>query len=720
MAELLLELFSEEIPAGLQVWAAKELETRINAGLKKAGLKTGASRVFSTPRRLTLIIDDVPEKTPDIREQRKGPRVGAPDKAIEGFLRGAGVASIGDCITQKDKKGEFYVAVIEKDGQHTSKLIATLVAEAIYKFPWPKSMRWGDGNLRWIRPLRSILCLLDDDGLGESVMDGLRDMFGSSDEKLAKDDIVHMEVAGINSDNLTYGHRFMAPQEIWVENAKDYEAKLLAGKVMLSHQDRMASILKQAEKLAKAESLELVADQGLLSESAGLVEWPTVMMGGFSEDFLKVPPEVLTISMKKHQKCFSLSDPTTKKLTNKFILVSNLLAEDGGKAIISGNERVINARLSDAQFFWQQDKQTPLEMLNPKLDNITFHAKLGTQGQRVIRITALAGDIAPLVDAKEEEAKSAAMLCKTDLVTEMVGEFPDLQGLMGRYYAEACCHKPHIALAIQEHYLPQGPNDRVPESPISISVALADKFDILTGFWAIDEKPTGSKDPFALRRAALGIIRIILENDLRLDLHTLHSLARHYYGDTLPKSTDSAAISKEYHDLKNFFIDRLKVYLRDKGIKHDRIDAVFALPGQDDLQLIVQKVQAVDDFLKTDDGANLLAGVKRASNILRIEEKKDKETYNGPVKTYLIEDKQEETLYKMIKEVRSAVQDNMEKENFQAAMTAVAKLRKPVDEFFDHVMVNHEKKDIRRNRLQILNQIRTVTGDIADLGRIES
>ncbi len=720
MAELLLELFSEEIPAGLQVWAAKELETRINAGIKKAGLKTGDSHTFSTPRRLTLIIDDVPEKTPDIREERKGPRVGAPDKAIAGFLRGAGVASLDDCIKQKDKKGEFWVAVIEKDGQHTSHLIARLVAETIYKFPWPKSMRWGDGTLRWIRPLRSILCLLDDDGLGEAVMDGLRDMFGSSDEKLAKDDIVPMTIAGINSDNLTYGHRFMAPQEIWVKNAKDYKAKLLANKVMLSHEERMQSIADQAQALAKKEGLTLVEDKALLSESAGLVEWPVVMMGGFSEDFLKVPPEVLTISMKKHQKCFSLSDPTTKKLANKFILVSNLEASDGGKAIVNGNERVINARLSDAQFFWEQDKQMPLEMMNPKLDSITFHAKLGTQGARVKRITALAGDIAPLVNAQEDEAKSAALLCKTDLVTEMVGEFPDLQGLMGRYYAEACCHKPHIALAIQEHYLPQGPNDPVPESPISISVALADKFDILTGFWGIGEKPTGSKDPFALRRAALGIIRIILENNLRLDLHTIHSLARHYYGDTLPKQTDEADDSKEYLDLKNFFIDRLKVYLRGQDIKHDRIDAVFALPGQDDLQLIVQKVRAVDDFLKTDDGANLLVGVKRASNILRIEEKKDKESYNGPVKTYLITDKEEETLYKMIKAVKNEVHDHMEKEKFAAAMTAVARLRKPVDDFFDHVTVNQEKADVRVNRLHMLNQIRLVTSDIADLGRIES
>ncbi len=668
MSEFLLELLSEEIPATLQNWGVRELEKMITASLKEAGLKHGATNTsHSGPRRLTLVIEDVTEKSPDISQERKGPRVGAPEQALAGFLRGAGLDSIDQCEIVSDKKGEFYLAKIEQKGRAADEILAQAVRDAILKMPWPKSMRWGRGKLRWVRPLHSILCLLD----------------GNT---------VDLEVEGIESGNTTIGHRFMAPKPFKVGGLEDYERKLSAAFVMTNAKAREQAILDQAQKLAKKAGLELVEDPGLLSETAGLVEWPTVLMGDFDKSFLDVPPEVLITSMKKHQKCFSLKDPKTGKLANKFLLVSNMIATDEGKAITHGNERVIRARLSDAVFFWEQDKKVPLEDMAKKLDDIIFHDKLGSQGERVKRIAVLAKELAPNVGANPEEAERAAKLCKADLVSEMVGEFANLQGLMGRYYAEQQGESKAVAAACEEHYKPQGPSDAIPTDPVSIAVALADKLDILVGFWAIDEKPTGSKDPFALRRAALGVIRIILENKIKLSFQ---------------------------EDLLSFFADRLKVYLKDKGARHDLIDAVFSLGGQDDLLMIVKRVEALGSFLETDDGAKLLAGIKRTANILRIEEKKDGKTAQNLPDKGLLSQREEKDLFAAIEKMEKASTKALEKEDFAAAMSALATLKAPVDAFFDKVTVNDENPKLRANRLALLAQIRSATTKIADFSKIE-
>ncbi|AGK59242.1 glycyl-tRNA ligase subunit beta [Hyphomicrobium denitrificans 1NES1] len=738
MSELLLELLSEEIPARMQSRASGDLKRLIVDGLKARGLEVGEARGFATPRRLTLAVEGVPAKSPPISEEKKGPRVGAPEQAVQGFLKSAGLAAIGDATVVKDeKKGDFYVAKIEKPGRAAAEIIAETVVEVAAKFPWPKSMRWGSSSFQWVRPLQSVLCLLD----GK---------------------VVPFEIARLEAGSETYGHRFLGPGPFKVKNFSDYEAKLAAHHVMLDPAKRAAAISEQAHALAKEAKLELIEDDTLLAENAGLTEWPIVLMGSFDKAFLEVPAEVLTTSMKTHQKCFSLREPRSKKLANKFLLVANLVAKDGGAEIISGNEKVIRARLSDARFFWQQDLKHPLSEMVDKLSGITFHEKLGSQKDRVDRIKELAAELAGACDAPPEDARRAAELAKADLVSEMVGEFPELQGLMGRYYAEHAGTKPEIARAIEQHYKPKGPTDTVPREDqgdaVAVAVALADKLDTLVGFWAIGEKPTGSGDPYQLRRAALGVIRIVLENDLRLplfkrirdhailvlegkgdrkfakDAEALHALPaelrkesefssleeklilKSIFGESWPKKFTQAVSVAD--DLLSFFADRLKVFLRDQGKRHDLIDAVFALGGQDDLALIVRRVEALDAFLKTDDGANLLAGVKRAANILAIEEKKDKKSYAGPYDLKLITETEETALAAAIEATKEDTVAAINVENFAGAMRALSELRAPVDAFFDKILVNADDPKIRENRLRLLSEIRAATQTVADFSKI--
>jgi len=697
MAELLIELFSEEIPARLQNRAADDLRRLVVDGMKARGLEIGEAQAFATPRRLALVVEDVPKKSPAVCDERKGPRVGAPEKAIEGFLKAAGLKSVDEAeVVTDEKKGDYYVARIEKPGRPAPEIIAEVLRETIVGFPWARSMRFNrpldnGTELRWIRPLHSIICLLD----GK---------------------VVPFEIAGIKAGSTTQGHRFLANESFKVTGLTDYQKGLKAHKVVLDAKTRAETINEEAHALAKEAKLSLVEDEALTAENAGLTEWPIVMMGEFDKDFLKVPPECLITSMKTHQKCFSLREPRSKKLANKFILVSNLKAKDGGKKIVAGNEKVIAARLSDARFFWEHDLQRPLDEMASALDGITFHEKLGTQKERVERIAELAFQIAGAVDAVPEDARRAAQLCKADLVSGMVGEFPELQGLMGRYYAEAAGTKPEIARAIELHYKPKGPTDTVPlESEgdsVALAVALADKLDTLVGFWAIDEKPTGSGDPYQLRRAALGVIRIVLENDLRLPL-------RKFIADSLGLQRNAVDEPQELaSDLLNFFADRLKVHLRDKGARYDLIDAVFSLDDQDDLALIVKRVDALGEFLQTDDGANLLAGVKRAQNILTIEEKKDKVSYAGTYDVALLKDKEELALAAAIESVKQDTVAAINVENFAGAMRALAELRAPVDAFFEKVTVNADDPALRRNRLHMLSEIRAATLNVADFTKI--
>jgi glycyl-tRNA synthetase beta chain len=701
MAELLIELFSEEIPARLQGRAAEDLRRLMIEGMKARGLQAGQSRSYATPRRLTLVIDDVPEGSPAVSDERKGPRVGAPEKAVEGFLKAAGLASIDEAQVVSDgKKGDYYVARIEKPGRPAPEIIAEVLREAIVGFPWPKSMRFNRpiddaSELRWIRPLHTIVCVL-----------------GGK--------VVPFEVAGIKAGNETRGHRFLGGGSFEVKDFASYEKGLKAHKVVLDAQERAKLIAEQAHALAKDAKLALVEDEGLLAENAGLTEWPVVLMGTFDPAFLEVPAECLTTSMKSHQKCFSLREPRSKKLASRFLMVSNLEAKDGGKEIIAGNEKVIAARLSDAKFFWEQDLKRPLDEMASALSAITFHEKLGSQKDRVERISELAYQIAGAVDAVPEDARRAAQLCKADLVSGMVGEFPELQGLMGRYYAEAAGAKPEIARALELHYKPKGPSDTVPlekeGDAVAIAVALADKLDTLVGFWAIDEKPTGSGDPYQLRRAALGVIRIVLENDLRLPLNKVSGQAAALVGQNPQSIVGSPA---EYiPDLLAFFAERLKVHLRDKGARHDLIDAVFSLGGQDDLALIVKRVDALGDFLKTDDGENLLAGVKRAQNILAIEEKKDGKSHAGTYDVKLLKEKEEAALAAAIESVKQDTVAAINVENFAGAMRALAELRAPVDAFFDKVTVNADDAALRQNRLHMLSEIRAATLNVADFSKI--
>ena len=719
MSEFLLELFSEEIPARMQVKAADDLRRLVTEGLKARGLETGDARSFSTPRRLVLVIDKVPAQSPAIQEEKKGPRVGAPEKAVGGFLKSAGLATLSEATIVKDeKKGDYYIARIDKPGRAAAEIIAETVIEVCGKFPWPKSMRWGSEPFQWVRPLQSMLCLLG----GRTVP---------------------LTIAGLPSADMTRGHRFLGADAFKVTNFADYEAKLEKHHVMLDPARRAASIGGQALALAKTAKLELVEDEALLNENAGLTEWPVVLLGSFDTSFLAVPAECLMTSMKAHQKCFSLRDPKTKKLANKFLLVSNLIAKDGGAEITHGNETVIRARLSDAKFFWDQDLKKPLDEMASQLSGITFHEKLGSQRDRVERVAELSFQIAGAVDAVPEDARRAAQLCKADLVSGMVGEFPELQGLMGRYYAEHAGTKPEIARAIELHYKPKGPTDTLPRSDqgdaVAIAVALADKLDTLVGFWAINEKPTGSGDPYQLRRAALGLIRIVLENDLRLPLIPVfeaasnpvyRSIAEREVARATGKSKSISApatlrtdwngqnVSVNSPDLLSFFADRLKVFLRDQGKRHDLIDAVFSLGGQDDLALIVRRVDALDAFLKTDDGANLLSGVKRAANILAIEEKKDKISYTATYDLKLLKEKEEIALAAKIEEIKQDTVAAINVENFAGAMRALAELRPPVDAFFDKILVNADDAGLRRNRLAMLSEIRSTTLTVADFSKI--
>jgi glycyl-tRNA synthetase beta chain len=709
MPELLLELFSEEIPARLQARAADDLRRLVTDGLKARGLDVGEAESFATPQRLALVIDDVPTKSPAVSEERKGPRVGAPEAAVKGFLKAAGLAALSEADVVKDeKKGDYYVARTKKPGRKAAEIIAEVVTETVGQFPWPKSMRFNrlldnGSELRWVRPLHSIVCLL-----------------GGK--------VVPFEIAGIKSGKTTSGHRFLGNERFAVKDFADYEKQLKKHKVILDAASRAEIIADEARALAKDAKLALVEDEALLAENAGLTEWPVVLMGAFDKSFLKVPAECLITSMKTHQKCFSLREPRSKKLANKFLLVSNLKTKDGGKKIVAGNEKVIAARLADAKFFWEQDLKRPLDEMANALDRITFHEKLGSQKQRVERIAELAFQIAGSVDAAPEDARRAAQLCKADLVSGMVGEFPELQGLMGRYYAEAAGTKPEIARALELHYKPKGPTDIVPQEDegdaVALAVALADKLDTLVGFWAIGEKPTGSGDPYQLRRAALGVIRIVLENDLRMPLVSTAEAATKRVDQSIRATGigltnwNGQQVHTEVVDLLSFFADRLKVHLREKGARHDLIDAVFSLGGQDDLALIVKRVDALGEFLKTDDGANLLTGVKRAQNILSIEEKKDKASYAGTYEVALLKDKEELALAAAIESVKQDTEAAIEVENFAGAMRALAELRAPVDAFFDHVTVNVDESKLRENRLRMLSEIRAATLTVADFTKI--
>jgi glycyl-tRNA synthetase beta chain len=745
MADLLLELFSEEIPARMQHRAAPDLQKNVTNALVEAGLTYGHAAAFATPRRLCLAIEGLLAESPRTREERKGPRTDAPEKALEGFLRATGLTR--DQLEERDdKKGKVFFAVIEKPGRPASEIVAEVVPEVIRNFPWPKSMRWGTGSLRWVRPLHSVLCILS----GE---DGA--------------EVADFEVDGIKSGNKTAGHRFHAPKPFIVQNFDDYRAKLKKAHVVLDAAERAEHIREDAKNTAFAQGLEVVDDNGLLSEVAGLVEWPVVLMGDIAEDFLDLPPEVLQTSMREHQKFFSIKNPKTGQI-EKFITVANRETKDHGATILAGNQKVLFARLSDAKFFWENDLRVPLQDMAAKLSNVTFHNKLGTQADRIARIAALARVIAPIAGADVKQAVLAAQVAKGDLSSEMVYEFPELQGIMGKYYAEKAGLPQAVANACQAHYSPLGPSDDVPKEPVSVTVALADKIDTLTGFWAIGEKPTGSKDPFALRRAALGVIRLVLENGLRvnlsrfLDTHLLHSELALNGEDAHEDSVDAVREMLEeieHHgvfgaafdtvmqrirrkgadhveqdeliarvrdrvpetrgDLLSFFHDRLKVHLREQGISHDVIDACLAMPNSDDFVLLVNRATALQAFLRTEDGTNLLQGFKRANNILMAEEKKDGVFYELDPDPKLAEDATEKNLFAALDVAEAAIAPALKAEDFAAAMAAMAALRGPIDAFFDTVQVNAENAMVRRNRLCLLNRIRTVMGQVAQFNAIE-
>ena len=704
MPDLLLELFSEEIPARMQAKAADDLRRMVTDRLVAEGLVYEGAKAFATPRRLALTVHGIPVRQSDLKEERRGPRVGGPDAAIAGFLKATGLASIDEAKIQRDpKKGDFYIALIEKPGRATLDVLADMLPVIVRTFPWPKSMRWGQrsakpGALSWVRPLHTITAT-----------------FGLETEE---PDIVKFAVDGIEAGQTTYGHRFMAPAAISVRRFEDYEAKLKAAKVVLDPQARKDDILADAKQLAFAQGFELIEDQGLLDEVAGLVEWPVVLMGSFDKEFLSIPGEVIRATIRNNQKCFVVNDPKTGKLTNKFILTANIEASDGGKAIVAGNERVIRARLSDAKFFYETDLKTRLEDRLPKFDNIVFHEKLGTQGERIKRIERFAAEIAPQVGADVEKAKRAAHLAKADLLTEVVGEFPELQGLMGKYYALAQGEDASVAAASEEHYKPQGPNDRVPTDPVSVAVALADKIDTLVGFWGHDEKPTGSKDPFALRRAALGIIRLLESNNHRVSLVKSIDMAWNF-GYAMNDAGIIGQANRFSADLLSFFADRLKIQLRDQGARYDLVDAVFALGGQDDLLMIVRRIEALGKFLDTDDGKNLLAGTKRASNILAIEEKRDKRIFEGAPNPALYSLAEEKVLADAIDLLKVEASVAVMNEDFESAMSAMAKLRPAVDAFFDKVKVNDDDPLVRENRLKLLNEIRAATRAVADFSKIQ-
>jgi glycyl-tRNA synthetase beta chain len=834
MPDLLFELFSEEIPARMQARAAEDLRKMVTDRLVDAGLVYEGATAFATPRRLALAVQGIPARQPDLKEEKKGPRVGAPEVAVQGFLKGAGLGSIAEATIQKDpKKGDFYVALVERPGRPAIDVLAEILPVVVRTFPWPKSMRWGErssrpGALTWVRPLHSIIAT-----------------FGPETET---PDIVPFVVDGVAAGGTTRGHRFLAPGVIHARHFADYAADLERAKVVLAPARRREIILTDAKHLAFAQGFELIEDEALLDEVTGLVEWPVVLMGSFDEDFLRLPPEVIRTTIRVNQKCFVVriahpplqgegrtaeAGPVSRPphagtgraqatplspppgplradlppsgtgeesgagggsgdegdLASKFILIANTEAADGGRAIIAGNERVIRARLADAKFFYETDlrhwREVPLDARLEKFRGIVFHEKLGTQWERIERIERLAAELAPLVGADVEKTKRAARLAKVDLLTDMVGEFPELQGLMGKYYARAVGEDGNVAAACEEHYKPLGPSDRVPCNPVSVAVALADKIDTLVGFWAIGEKPTGSKDPYALRRAALGTIRIVLETRLRLRLERAIGLAvsaalgvaamaqapeglkgiarafndcllraglvsEHYSTKILAEATIFERLIRKgieagrsdilrsgddfdgqrlaqlerffkplVADLLAFFADRLKVQLREQGARHDLVDAVFALEGQDDLLLIVRRVEALGKFLDSEDGKNLLAGYKRATNIIRIEEKRDKTEYTGEPAAGLYRQAEEWELARAIDTAAAEASAAVAREGFAAAMSAMAKLRPHVDAYFEKVTVNVDDAPVRANRLKLLNRIRVATRTVADFSKIE-
>ncbi len=750
MPELLLELFSEEIPARMQAKAAEDLRTMVTNALVDAGLTYEGAQSHATPRRLVLSVEGLNAKAADTVEERKGPRVDAPQPAIDGFLKSTGL-KLDQLTVQDDKKGQFYMAKIKKSGRDATQVIAEMVPIVVRNFPWPKSMRWGSGQLKWVRPLQSILCTFD----GE---------------------VVPFEIEGIHSGNTTMGHRFLSSGKIEARRFEDYALALHKAHVIVDANARAETIRTEAKNLAFARGLEMIEDEALLKEVAGLVEWPVVLMGEFDKNFLSVPPEVIITTIKNNQKCFCLRGPDGK-LSHQYLIIANTVATDGGKIITAGNNKVIAARLSDAKFFWDQDRKTRLEDLLPKLDGITFHAKLGMEGERIKRIEALAAEIAKTIGADVEKTKLAARLSKTDRVSAMVGEFPELQGLMGRYYALDQGIDAEVADAIRDHYKPQGPSDSIPVSKVGQAVALADKLDTLVGFWAIDEKPTGSKDPYALRRAALGVVRMILENQLRLPLgklienavvpiliYTAEKILEPSFDAVVkvaellgkPKlikqfeATDEVAEGWSDHvhhgtlrvqiELCTFLSERLKVTLKEQGKRHDLLDSVFSVRpftdffldaygsstgeileknGFDDLLMVVRRVKALSKFLETDDGKNLLAGVKRAANILRIEEKKDGKKYSGDVNPSQLIKGEEKALHQAISSASALARKAVEAEDFEAAMRAISKLRAPVDAFFEQVTVNDPDPTFRENRLRLLNRIREATAEVADFSKIE-
>ncbi len=753
MPDLLIELFSEEIPARMQAKASDDLKKLVTNGLVDAGLTYASAGAFATPRRLTLAVEGLLANSPAVREERKGPKVGAPDAAVEGFCRGAGV-SREDLVARDTGKGEVWFAVIDKPGRPAAEIVAEVLEGTIRSFPWPKSMRWGAGSLRWVRPLHSILCLLTGDDGAE---------------------VVPLSVEGIEAGNVTRGHRFLAPEPFSVTSFEDYEAKLKRAKVLLRPEERREVIRGEADAQAFAKGLEVVADEGLLSEIAGLVEWPVVLLGRIEDQFLDLPPEVLQTSMKEHQKFLSLRNPKTGRIEG-FVTVANTEAADGGATILAGNQKVLAARLADAKFFWENDLRVAKAGMGDwleSLEQVTFHNKLGSVKDKIDRVVALAKEIAPMVGADPDMAAEAARVAKADLASEMVYEFPELQGLMGRYYAAEAGLPAEVAAACQDHYAPLGPSDAVPTAPVSVAVALAEKLDTLTGFWAIDEKPTGSKDPFALRRAALGVIRTLLSNSTRLSVvdqcvaaYSIFAVQQNRQRqDAFEKTLDAAdkvqaealgipvedfkemmidvdnqvleaqiasdgvlpvvsdAVSGPLgnltSDLLSFLHDRLKVHLRDEGIRHDVIDACLAMPNADDLTLLVKRATVLSDTLKTEDGENLIQGYKRANNILTQAEEKDGVEYSFGADVKFAETEEEKALFAALDTAEARIAPAMEQEDFSTAMSAMASLRQPIDAFFEAVQINAESEVLRRNRLNLLSRIRTICLSVADLNRIE-
>lgn len=737
MPDLLIELFSEEIPARMQVRAANDLKRLVTDGLVEAGLTYAGAGAFHTPRRLALTVEGVPAASKAVREERKGPRTDAPEQALEGFLRSTGLTR-DQLEARDDKKGQVWFAVIERPGRAADEIVAEVLEAAIRNFPWPKSMRWGSGSVRWVRPLHSILCILTDEN-------GAR--------------VVPLEIDGIKAGDTTEGHRFMAPEPFAVTSFEDYAAKLKRARVILSAEERAEKIWHDATHAAFARGLEVVEDKALLAEVMGLVEWPVVLMGEIGEEFLELPAEVLRTSMKEHQKFFSVKDKSGRIVS--FVTVANQETADDGETILAGNRKVLSARLSDAKFFWENDlrvARTDITQWTDALASVTFHNKLGSQQQRIRRIAALAREIAPVVGADPDEAESAALIAKADLSSEMVFEFPELQGVMGEYYAQAAEFPDEIAAVAREHYQPLGPSDDVPSAPLSVAVALADKIDTLTGFWAIDEKPTGSKDPFALRRAALGVIRLVLDNDARIHLdrfidaqllrHQIdvkseeeRQLRRALVSEIAQHGVFSSAVKAVVDqiegdapewiekivdhkpdmsdDLLDFLHDRLKVHLRDQGIRHDVIDACLAMPNADDLTLLVKRAEALQVFLGTNDGENLIQGFKRAHNILKQAEEKDGVEYSFGPDAKLAETDEEKTLFGALDAAEAMIGQAMKTENFAKAMATLATLRKPIDAFFEAVQVNSENEILRRNRLNLLHRISVACRSVAELTRIE-